>query len=238
MLENIRSTFRSRKQHHRTASSIPYIRYDNVEPRDIAPTPFSRSRSFRNMLPNIPRLKPITISNFAAVTKPEESPTPSANEVGLGEDLSTRLTTPACQTPASQSFELLRTPIKRKPVPTPGSFHIFNVSDAPKFDPQAPRRDPTMHVKARAALMKRYQSKFKLDFEPVGGTNVRDYDFLWVQHGELERRVMEDIIWVRERFAYARKEEPGDDDIIWWFDAENFAEEGYGSKSLCQVEEG
>jgi hypothetical protein len=57
------------------------------------------------------------------------------------------------------------------------------------------------------------------------GANIRDYDFLWVKPGELEQRVLEDIIWVRERYAFARKDEPVDEDIIFFYDADVFDEE-------------
>ena len=43
---------------------------------------------------------------------------------------------------------------------------------------------------------------------------------MWIKKGDLEKRVTEDILWVRERFAYAGKEEPTDEDIMWWFDVQ------------------
>jgi hypothetical protein len=45
---------------------------------------------------------------------------------------------------------------------------------------------------------------------------------LWVKPGELEQRVLEDIIWVRERYAFARKGEPTDEDITFFYDAGAF----------------
>ncbi len=40
----------------------------------------------------------------------------------------------------------------------------------------------------------------------------------------LEAKVLEDIMFVRERFAFAGQDEPTDKDIIRWYDAEAFDE--------------
>jgi hypothetical protein len=83
-----------------------------------------------------------------------------------------------------------------------------------------------MHTQAKAALKKRYQSKFTIDFTPPTGASNSEYDFMWVEASELENRVLSDVVWVRERFAYAGKDEPTDEEIIWWFDAGAFDDEG------------
>jgi hypothetical protein len=41
---------------------------------------------------------------------------------------------------------------------------------------------------------------------------------------DLKRRVLHDIVWIRERFHHAKLREPSDEDIIWWFDAGGFDE--------------
>lgn len=83
-----------------------------------------------------------------------------------------------------------------------------------------------MHLAAKAALKKRYQSKLTVDFEVPKGLSVRDYDFRWVDPAELDRKVLEDIVWVRERYAQIGKAEPTDEEIIWWYDAEAFDDGG------------
>jgi hypothetical protein len=79
-----------------------------------------------------------------------------------------------------------------------------------------------MHLHAKAALKKRYQSKFTVEFEIPQGLSIRDYDFRWVDDKELDRKVLEDIIWVRERFNQVGKPEPTDEEIVWWYDAGKF----------------
>jgi len=81
-----------------------------------------------------------------------------------------------------------------------------------------------MHVSAKAALKKRYQSKLTVDFEVPHGLSVRDYDFRWVDADELDRKVLEDIVWVRERYAQIGKDQPSNEEIIWWYNAEAFDE--------------
>lgn len=71
-----------------------------------------------------------------------------------------------------------------------------------------------------------WQHQCPANFDSLGGTTILDYVFLWVQPGELEKKVLEDIVWVRECFAYARKSEPTDEDIIHWYDAQCF-DDGY-----------
>lgn len=115
--------------------------------------------------------------------------------------------------------------IKRKPCPGSSSGSstddTFVLAEHPKFDPRALLTDRSIHKVAREVLKRRYQSKFTLDFEPAPGASLRDYDFLWVSAAELERKVVEDIVWVRERYAQANKEEPSDEDVIFWYTEED-----------------
>lgn len=90
------------------------------------------------------------------------------------------------------------------------------------FDPGAPVTDRSLHRRAREALKRRYQSKFTIDFTPPLGVDVREYDFIWCDEEELDLKVLRDIIWVRERFAQAKRGEPSDECIIHWYDAEKF----------------
>lgn len=83
-----------------------------------------------------------------------------------------------------------------------------------------------MHVRAKEALKRRYQSKITVDFEVPKGLSARDYDFRWVDPEEMDRKIMEDLIWVRERFCQSGREEPTDVEIIWWYDAGKFDNEG------------
>ncbi len=48
-----------------------------------------------------------------------------------------------------------------------------------------------------------------MGFEPPPGVSRRAYHFLWATEEQLDAKVMDDIVWVRERFAQARQSEPG-----------------------------
>ena len=113
--------------------------------------------------------------------------------------------------------------VRRKPCPVTisGALSAFNNGEPPKFDPQTPRFDPTMHRLAKSVLKHRYTTKFTLDFEPPKGVSRREYDFIWVTPEELERKVLEDIVWVRERYAQAGREEPDCNDVIFWYQEED-----------------
>lgn len=111
-----------------------------------------------------------------------------------------------------------------------------------EFDPCAPVTHPFLHKRAREALKRRYLSKFTTEGVPrsdvdnsddvsgVCGASIRrEYGFrtgtetaTWCNAAQLDLKVLEDIVWVRERFAQAKQEEPTDDDIIRWYDAEQF----------------
>lgn len=106
--------------------------------------------------------------------------------------------------------------IKRKPI-TP-SLSAFKVCEVAKFDAQAPRTDPDLMCLAKSVLKHRYTTKFDMEgFEPAEGRLRCDYYFMWASDEELNRKVMEDIIWVRERYAQAGREEPDDNAVISWY---------------------
>lgn len=204
---------------------IPYIRYEDTPEPELVPNALKPSRSLRSILiPNLPRFKPITISNFLAISNPSAANMDTVEEDEEPTDTVRLLTSHDRSEREALEKTQSRMTFKRKPVGL-DSLDPRRASYLPKFDPQAVRQDASLHRKAKEALKRRYQSKFTLDFEPHKGASPRDYDFLWIKKGELEKRVLEDIIWVRERFAYARREEPTDDEIIWWFDAGRFDEE-------------
>ncbi len=109
---------------------------------------------------------------------------------------------------------------KRRPVGYTG-VAVTTIEEM-KFDPHAPLADPNMHARARIALTARYQSKFSVNFEPAPGHAVHEYAFLWSSAAELERRVLGDIIWARERYAQAKMDEPTDMHLIEFFDAQDY----------------
>ena len=106
-----------------------------------------------------------------------------------------------------------------------------------EFDPCAPVTHPFLHKRAREALKRRYLSKFteegdlRSDSDNVsnvcGASIRREYGFKaergkWCNAAQLDLKVLEDIVWVRERFLQAKQEEPTDEDIIRFYDAEQF----------------
>jgi hypothetical protein len=226
VFDNFKASFNSKKR-RRASVVIPYIRYKDTPEPEIIPSALKPSRSLRSiLLPTLPRFKPITISNFRAIGHPSASTMDTLDEDPELSNFPAVQTTPDNCESVSEPIQKTQSvvTIKRKAVGS-ACTDPRRASYIPKFDPQAPRRDASLHTKATQALKKRYQSKFTLDFEPHEGVNLRDYDFLWVNSAELDTKVLEDIIWVRERFAYAKKEEPTDDEIIWWYDAGSFDEE-------------
>lgn len=79
-----------------------------------------------------------------------------------------------------------------------------------------------MHAKARLALTNKYKSKFTIDFELAEGQSMDDYHFVWASEEDLKKKVLDDVVWVRERYAQAGKDEPTDDELIAWYDAEKY----------------
>jgi len=48
----------------------------------------------------------------------------------------------------------------------------------------------------------------------------KDYDWIWVSEEELERKVLADIVWVRERYMQAGQAEPSDADLVRWYEGD------------------
>jgi hypothetical protein len=198
---NLRNTFSSRRRRGVSValSEIPVVRYEETPEPAPAPT-LATCPSFREIrLPSVPHHKPMTMTNLLAIGTISDTNLASVTHVAESSSTTTSSTSNA-STPSDDMINLQRKlasmVIKRKPVgqadadPRPTPY-------VPSFDPQVPRYDASLHLNARATLIKRYQSKFTLDFEIPEGVNPRDYDFIWVKKGELEKKVLEDIIWVR-----------------------------------------
>jgi hypothetical protein len=217
---------------------IPSLSYE--ETQENFPAQISRSKSFREfLLPPIRRFKPLTVSNFTAITNQSSSSSLlcPANQAAT-EEARLKHTSEIFTT---QDRNRKDSVIRRKPVPpsrpstsATNLLSLFGTSalnltysgTLPTFDPRDPLFDSSMHTRAKAALKKRYQSKFIIDFTPPTGASKSEYDFMWAEASELENRVLSDVVWVRERFAYAGKDEPTDEEIIWWFNAGAFGDEG------------
>lgn len=88
----------------------------------------------------------------------------------------------------------------------------------------------TTHPRAARVLKKRYEEKFALSFDlkKYPGLNVGGLDNGVMSQEDLEKRVLGDITWIRDRYRYANLEEPTDRDIIWWYDAESYDVEDEG----------
>lgn len=216
---------------------MPGMRYDEEamskqEKLDATMSVFAKIRrtgSLKDVLhPPIPRTKPLTFTNLFATAKGDSKMPSVAEETNdiPPSTASTSLTnaSTAIETPANPLSGLGgSSTVKRKPCPvtTSGGLSAFNNGEPPKFDPQTPRFNPSMHRLAKSVLRHRYTTKFTLDFEPPKGVSRREYDFIWVTPEELDRKVMEDIVWVRERYAQAGRDEPDCNDIIFWYTEED-----------------
>jgi hypothetical protein len=244
VFDAFKSSFNSKKRRRASIAltDIPIVRYEDTPEPTTSPT-LKPSRSLRAiLLPSLPGFKPMTISNFLAAGRSSSS-TNLATVVEGAEPSS--LHNPSLASFTSQAtrsaMDILqktrsRMAIRRKPVGLP--IDPRRPSYVTKFDPQAPRQDASLHAHAREVLKKRYQSKFTFDFIPREGVSLRDYDFLWVKAGDLEEKILEDIIWVRERFAYARKDEPTDEEIIFWYNAGAFDHKKGGKLVNAESKEG
>ena len=225
VFDSFKATFASRRRRRASASllEVPPLRYEDLP--QTTPPPLMREHPLKaTLLPGIPSLKPLTISNLLAIGRdPTDNASTMAERTSSGSSTSPPQSINARPVnPGGGQHKRVIT-IPRKPVGLPDDPR--RASYVPSFDPQAPRKNANLHSYARKVLLRRYQSKFTFpaDFIPYGSTaNVNEYRFLWVKPGELEDKVLEDIIWVRERFAYARKEEPTDADLIRWYEAELF----------------
>ncbi|KAN0122013.1 hypothetical protein V8E51_000339 [Hyaloscypha variabilis] len=220
---SIKATFTSRRRRQVSDSfyDILSVPYESLRPTT---PPSMQGRSLSSvLLPGIRSHKPLTISNFLTIGK---TPTEIASAMAEGTAAGSPPNTSSKSNQAGANQSERKITIPRKPVGLPedprGSSYV------PSFDPEAPRQDPSLHLRARKALLERYSSKFTLPANFIahggGGKTIKDYEFLWAKPGELEKKVLEDIIWVRRRFAYARRDEPTDEDLIKWYDAEFFDE--------------
>ncbi|KAL2060319.1 hypothetical protein VTL71DRAFT_9714 [Oculimacula yallundae] len=241
MFDHLKASVRARRQPRRPESAMPRMRNDEEalskqEQLEATMSVFAKIRrtgSLKEMLhPPITRTKPLTFSNLFGSAKGDATMSP-VKEAETAIDVPPT-TASTCSATASTIVEppivvpfsgLGGGPaaIRRKPVPATasGTLSAFNNGEPPKFDPQTPRTDPTKHRLAKSVLRHRYTTKFTLDFEPPTGVNRHDYDFIWATPEELDRKVMEDIIWVRERYAQAGREEPDCNDIIFWYSEED-----------------
>ncbi|KAG4431826.1 hypothetical protein IFR05_012688 [Cadophora sp. M221] len=238
MFDHLKASVRARRQPRRPESAMPRMRNDQEgmskqEQLDATMSVFAKIRrtgSLKDVLhPPITRTKPLTFSNLFASSK-GDTPLPSVKEERTSSQPPSTASTSATNasiavdTPA-HPFSGLDGPstVKRKPCPvtTSGALSAFNNGEPPKFDPQTPRTNPGMHRLAKSVLKHRYTTKFTLDFEPPKGVSRRDYDFIWATPEELDRKVMEDIIWVRERYAQAGRDEPDCNDVIFWYSEED-----------------
>ncbi|KAI9048267.1 hypothetical protein LZ554_008062 [Drepanopeziza brunnea f. sp. 'monogermtubi'] len=219
---DIQGSLRARRQPTRAQSALPTLHDDNYDEivanseaqeaqdkLDATMGVFARFRRTTSLkeitIPPISRTKPLTFTNlFGAMKKDSGINFLAVDENTTSENVQDPMTRP--------SGEI----IKRKPI-TP-SLAAFKVCDVPKFDAQAPRRNPDSVRLARSVLKHRYTTKFDMEgFEPAQGRLRSDYYFMWASDEELERKVMEDIIWVRERYAQAGREEPDDNAVIAWY---------------------
>ncbi|CZT11327.1 uncharacterized protein RAG0_15499 [Rhynchosporium agropyri] len=237
MFDHLKASVRARKQPRRPESAIPRMRNDEEamskqEQLDATMSVFAkikRTGSIRDLLhPPIIRTKPLTFSNLFGSTKEAALMPFVKDEKANSNALSTACTSASASTVVEPSIIACSgldgpSAIRRKPCPVTnsGTLSPFNYGEPPKFDPQTPRVDPNIHKLARSVLKHRYTTKFTLDFEPPPGVNRHEYDFIWVTPEELDRKVLEDIVWVRERYAQAGREEPDCNDVIFWYSEED-----------------
>ncbi|KUJ19029.1 uncharacterized protein LY89DRAFT_667711 [Mollisia scopiformis] len=220
IFKGLKESFRTRRSRSRPPSALPtfnmerasegdrFEREERIDRLQETMNVFSRlghSISSKNIkLPPIPSFKPLNLSNLDIFKSKDD---------------------PVSDVPAE---------IRRKPCPVnPEAFDTATLSPSMTpaeilhhkfraFDPCAPVTNPLLHMRAREALKRRYESKFTIDFDPPAGITAREYNFMWCDEGELDLKVLQDIVWVRERYAQARKGEPTDEDVIRWYDAERF----------------
>lgn len=231
VFDSLKASFNFRRSRRTSTalSDVPFVRYEDL-PQTSPTPPLKQDRSLKAvLLPGIPSFKPLTISNFLAIGKPPtDSMSTTAERTATGSSTSPSQPNNVQPVNLGSSQPKRTINIPRKPVGLPDDPR--RASYVSSFDPQAPRKDPTLHYYARKVLLRRYQSKFTLPADFIRHcsattANVDEYKFLWVKPGEVEKKVLEDIIWVRERFAYARMDEPTDCDLIRWYNAELFDDE-------------
>lgn len=199
MFDLIKKTFCIHHGRCRKTSLLAKEEIANIEAKKAMLKTITRPKSSQKLqLPPIPSLKPLTLNDLAS----------ELNETSWIEK--------------SPNYEVQK-PIRRKPVPN----HEFQSSDfylneSVNFDPNAPLINPSIHARARKVLKERYQSKFTFGRDSTKDLTQRVYDVVWVDEEELDRKVLYDIIWVRQRYAQAKRKEPNDQDILWWYDAKDY----------------
>jgi hypothetical protein len=191
---SLKASFTSKKHRRASASSstIPFVRYEDTPeataPRAVSsPFPTSRavtsqngttqtatpqppiikSRSLRAiLLPGIPSIKPLSVTCFLNFGR-----SPSSKNMAIVSKVSKRLL------PTEKNLDTIlqrapRVVIKRKPVGLDTVTDPRSKSYVSSFDPQAPLKDASLHLRARQALAIRYKSKFTMpsDFIPYEGT--------------------------------------------------------------------
>lgn len=212
------------------------FRYEDTPEPSTLPT-INHSRSLKEiLLPPIKRHKPLTISNFLAIGNSSTANTPPL----LRSDLNSPevYSAPHQRAKHKETQNTMRFPttnnlLRRKAVGESSSSGY--TPPTPRFDPKAARKDATLHAHAREVLLKRYKSKFTFDFLPHNNQDMTTYEFIWAGKGVLEEKVLEDIMFVRERFAYAGKDEPTDQDLIRWYDAEAFDDKVIDADEVTMV---
>ncbi|KAH8603032.1 hypothetical protein B0O99DRAFT_18318 [Bisporella sp. PMI_857] len=99
----------------------------------------------------------------------------------------------------------------------------------------------SMHNRAKIALTRKYLSKFQHLNQGVGaklGHTGRNFGRHWINRPTLELRVLSDILWARERYEeYYGMGEPSDEDIIAFFDAQEFDDGTVGVEGLTEFRE-
>jgi hypothetical protein len=171
VFDSIKASFTSKRRRRASTafSDIPFVRYEET-PEVILSPPLINPSWKTFILPSITLSKPLTVNKINNIGK---QPTANMEIVAEGAEAASPLD--ASQTNKAETDTLHSTQpkliIKRKPV---GQVVMDPRSSSyvPSFDPQAPRKDASLHVRAREVLKKRYQSKFFFDFLPCEGTSI------------------------------------------------------------------
>jgi hypothetical protein len=172
VFDGIKASFTSKRRRRASTalSDIPFVRYEET-PEVILSPPLINNPSWKSfILPSITLSKPLTVNKINNIGKQS-----TANMEIVAENAEAASPLDASQANKAEISTLHSTQpklvIKRKPVgqvvtdPRSSSY-------VPPFDPQAPRKDASLHARAREVLKKRYQSKFFFDFLPCEGTSI------------------------------------------------------------------
>lgn len=218
MFDLIKKTFCIHHGRCRKTSLLAKEEIANIEAKKAMLKTITRPKSSQKLqLPPIPSLKPLTLNDLASELNETSWIEKSQEYTLLTFSFQSRLIELT-----GPNYEVQK-PIRRKPVPN----HEFQSSDfylneSVNFDPNAPLINPSIHARARKVLKERYQSKFTFGRDSTKDLTQRVYDVVWVDEEELDRKVLYDIIWVRQRYAQAKRKEPNDQDILWWYDAKDY----------------